>query len=241
MKKLLAILLLLSAAPLSAATRFSLTADTTAPSVSPAIQSYSHDQGSRRRLTTTDSSTLATSAYDPDGGAHEVAGDSHHIQFVSNPMESGITFTSGNTIKMSIQGTESTANANLFVQLFVSVVSEDGSTVRRTLRAKVADGTEMATSLTNRFHSTTQDGADYTTVTGDRLVVEISVTGTPGGSGNNNHNASLRWGGSGAGGDLPENDTETGTTLNPWIEFVPTITFVSPPAAASNALFMAGD
>lgn len=207
------------------ATRFRLTADATAPAVSPALQSYSHSQGTRRQLKTADASALATSAYNPDGGAHEVAGDSQHIQFVSAPMNSGITFTSGETIKTAIQGLESSANANLFVMLFASIVSEDGGTVRRTLRSKVADGTEMATALTARFHSTTQDGANYTTVAGDRLVVEYSVNGTPAGSGNNNHNASLRWGGNGAGGDLLENDTETGTTRNPWIEFVPTITF----------------
>lgn len=207
------------------ATRFRLTADTATPAVSPAFQSYSHNQSVRRILLTSDSSALTTSAYNPDGGAHEVAGDSCHIQFVSNPMNSGITFTLSDVIKMVIQGIESSANANLFVLLFISIVSEDGGTVRRTLRSKVADATEMATSLTSRLHSTTQDGSNYTTVAGDRLVVEIAVNGTPAGSGANNHNASLRWGSNGADGDLLENDTETGTTRNPWIEFVPTITF----------------
>lgn len=240
MKRLLAILAILAAAPVGAATRFRLTADTAAPAVSPAIQTYSHDQGTRRKLVTSDSSALTTSAYNPDGAAHEVIGDSHHIQLVSAPMDASITFTNADTIKMTQQGTEATANANLFLQLFVSIVSEDGGTVRRTLRSKVVDGAEMNTTLQSRFHTTTQDGATYTTVAGDRLVVEISVQGTPAGAGANNHNASLRWGGNGAGGDLLENDTQTGTTLNPWIEFVPNITFPAPTCTVGLNLLLLG-
>lgn len=217
------------------ATRFRLTADNTAPAVSPTLQSYSHTSsypdppGNVRKLLTSDSSTLATTAYTPDGADHLVAGDSLHCQFVSAPLASGIAFTNGDTIKCAVQGLEAHTSNNLFLQLYVSVVSEDGATVRRVLRSKVADGTEFTASITNRFLSTTQDGATYTTVTGDRLVVEFSVTGTPAGSGGvQGHNASLRWGGSGAGGDNGENDTDTGATLNPWIEFVPTFTAVEP-------------
>jgi hypothetical protein len=107
----------------------------------------------------------------------------------------------------------------------VSIVSQDGNTVRATIRSKVSEGTELATALTNRFLSTTLS-AGYTTVSGDRLVVEFSVVGTPVGAGGvQGHNASLRFGGSGA-TDLPENDTSTSTTENPWIEFVTNITFL---------------
>lgn len=142
-------------------------------------------------------------------------------------MNSGINFNSGDTLKWAIQCLEAHANNNLNLQTFISIVSQDGGTVRRTLLAKTEEPTEMATSLTNRFHSTTQSGANYTTVSGDRLVVEFSYEGTPAAAGGvQGHNASLRYGGNGAGGDLGENDTDTGTTLNPWIEFVPTITFL---------------
>lgn len=218
------------------ATRFRLTADGANPAVSPAFQSYSHAMVNRRKLLTSDSSALTTSAVTPDAADHLVAGDAGHLQFVSEPMAAGITFTSGNTIKYCVQCLEANAGNNLQVQLFVSVVSSDGGTVRRTLRTKVLEGLELATSLTSRFHSTTQDGADYTTVAGDRLVVEFSVSGTPTGAGGvQGHNASLRWGGSGAGGDLLENDTQTGTTLNPWIEFAPTIGFLHTASAAVGA------
>jgi hypothetical protein len=208
------------------ATRFRLTADATAPAVSPALQSYSHSQGTRRKLVTSDASALATQAYTPDAADHLVAGDAQHVQFVSDPMAPGISFTNTQAIKYAVQGLEPQANNNLQVQLFASIVSQDGTTVRRVLRSKVLEGVELGTALAARTHSTTQDGATYVTVAGDRLVVEFSVSGTPVAAGGvQGHNASLRWGGNGAGGDLLENDTETGTTRNPWIEFVPNVVF----------------
>lgn len=212
------------------ATRFRLTSDTTAPAVSPATQSYSHAGPTplRRQLLTADSSSLGNVAYTPDAADHLVAGDALQAQFVSAPMAAGIQFTSGAAIAFAVQCIEDNAGNNVAVQFFASVVSRDGSTVRRTLRSKVSEGTELATSLTNRHLSTTQDGATYTTVAGDRLVVEFSVTGTPTASGGTQgHNATFRWGGGGAGGDLGANDTDTGTTLNPWVEFAPTVTFES--------------
>jgi hypothetical protein len=99
----------------------------------------------------------------------------------------------------------------------------------------------MATTLTNRFLSTTQGGATYTTVAGDRLVVEFSAVGTPVASGGvQGHNASIRLGGDGAGGDAPENDTDTGTTINGWIEFVPTITFLATAVSGRRSLLGVG-
>lgn len=218
-------------------TRFKLTADATAPAVSPALQSYSHNAPTtvRSTLNTFDASTLATVAYTPDGADHLVAGDALHRQFVSDPMSPGIVFTNGDAIEFSVQALEAHTNNNLQVQLFVSVVNQAGDTVRRTLRSKVLEGNEVNTSLRNVNFSTTQDGATYTTVSGDRLVVEFSVSGTPtAAGGTQGHNASLRWGGSGSGGYLPKNDTETGTTFNPWIEFAPNITFATAGRTALN-------
>src|SRR6188472_1778288 len=109
------------------ATRFRLTADTTAPSVSPALQSYSHTQTTRRRLlTAADSSALATQAYTPDAADHIAAGDAHHVQFVSDPMSAGIAFNNAQAISFSVQGLEDHANNNLAVQFFAAIVSQDG-------------------------------------------------------------------------------------------------------------------
>lgn len=215
------------------ATRFKLTAGNTTPAVSPAIQSYTHTNVARRQLLTSDSTALTNLTYVPDAADHLVAGDEHHVQYVSAPMLAGMVFTSGDTLKFALQCFEAHTNNNLNLQCFVSVVSWDGQTVQATIRSKVNEGTEMATSLTNRFLSTTLDGT-YTTIAGDRLVVEWGSTGTPGpaASGVQGHNCQIRFGGNGAGGDLPENDTETGTTFNPWIEFATTITFGAETALA---------
>jgi hypothetical protein len=225
------------------ATRFRLTADTTAPAVSPALQSYTHNAPStvRRQLLTSDASALATFAYAPDGADHIAAGDALLGQFVSDPMVSGIAFTSADVIKFAVQCLEANAGNNGALQCWAGVYSEDGTTLRRELRAKISEGTEMATTLTNRFLSTTQGGATYTTVAGDRLVVEFSAVGTPVASGGvQGHNASIRLGGDGAGGDAPENDTDTGTTINGWIEFVPTITFLATAVSGRRSLLGVG-
>ena len=202
------------------ATRFRLAAGPAAD-VSPALQSYTHSSSPLiRMLQQSNVEPLANSSVAPDGADHLVAGDVILVQYVSRPMLPGIVFTSGShTIKYAIQCLESNAGNNLFLQLFASVVSRDGGTVQATIRSKVADATEMATTLTNRTNSSTLS-AGYTTVAGDRLVIELSATGTPTGAGGvQGHNATIRVGSNGTSGDLAENDTETGTTFNGWIEF----------------------
>lgn len=209
------------------ATRFRLTNDDTDPSVTPAQQSYTHARTGTpqyRQLKLVDTSALATTAYTPDGADDITAGDSVHSSYVSDAMPAGVTFTSGATIKMAIQGLEPNTSCNQNLQVWIGIYDSAGTTLQRTLRSKAAHATEFATALTNRFFTTTQSGATYTTASGDRLVVEIGCVGTPVAAGGvQGHNCSLRFGGNGAGGDLPENDTETGTTFNPWIEFASTI------------------
>lgn len=189
-----------------------------AAAVSPAFQSYTHTQVARLAMPTTDGTTLSNNPYAPDAADHHVDGDSMYVQYTTDALTTGTVFDVGNTVKLAAQCFESNAGNNLTLQLWVGVYSNDGSTLRATLRGKVANATEMATSLTNRFISSTVASA-YTTVAGDRLVIEISATGTPTAAGGvNGHNFTLRLGSNGAGGDLPENDTETGTTFNPWFE-----------------------
>jgi hypothetical protein len=210
------------------ATRFRLTSDVATPALSPAFQSYTHASGTRRRLLTVDGvSALTTTAQAPDAADHLVAGDTSMVQFVSEPLAPQ-TFVSGAAFKYSIQGLETDAGDNLFVQVFIGVYSSDGGTLLATLRSKAVDNVELATTLTNRTFAGTLS-AGYTAIGGERLVVEFSVQGTPAAAGGvQGHNASLRWGDNGAGGDLPEDDTSTGTTLNPWLEFAATVLFQPP-------------
>lgn len=205
------------------ATRFRLPSSGSPP-VSPAFQSYSHASGVRRNLPTSDASALSTVAQTPDAADHLVAGDTSHFQGTSDPLAAQ-TITNGQTVKLAVQCLMAHANNALKVQLFIAVFSNDGSTNLQTLLAKTLDGTNMATTITNRFMNPTLTSG-YVCTGGERLVIEISCQGTPTAAGGvQGHNASFRWGAAGAGGDLGENDTDTGATLNPWFEMADTLTF----------------
>jgi hypothetical protein len=215
-----------SSAVIVGPTRFRLPSAGT-PEVSPATQSYTHTGGVARPLVTSDTSTLTTTAITPDAVDHLVAGDTYFFQGVSQRL-AGQVIASGVAIKLAIQCLEAHTNNNLFLQLWIGIYNPAGTSLLATLLAKTIDGTELATTITNRFMNPTTT-AGYTCSGGERLVVEISVSGTPtAASGIQGHNASLRFGGSGAGGDNGENDTDTGATLNPWIEFNPGVLFEVP-------------
>lgn len=169
---------------------------------------------------TPDTSALTTIAYTPDSADHLVNASAHHSQWISEIIPAQ---TFSGTVKAQIQFLEADTRNNLFFAMKIYVVSTDGSTVLATLMALTRDTTtEFATSLTNRnFPSTSISG---TTSADGRLVIELGWGGTPTGAGGvQGHNGSMRFGCSATSGDLPENDTETGTTFRPWIEFSNTI------------------
>jgi len=164
-------------------------------------------------------STLANIAVAPDVADHLVSTDVGVRQFVSPPMIGGITFSNGGAFKYAVQAFEDHANNNLQVQFWAGIVSYDGTSAIATLRSKQAEGNEINTALRNVAQSSTMS-AGHTSVQGQRLVVEFSLVGLPTATGGvQGHNGSIRFGSSGGSGDLPENDTETGTGFNPWVEF----------------------
>lgn len=175
-----------------------------------------------------DDSALATLAYTPDAADDLTNKDACLRQYVSGPL--GLQALSGN-ITGQFQCSEAHANNNLFITLKVLVCSQDGSTTRATLLAITrATSLETTTTLTNRsFPSTAL--SSYTVVNpGDRLVVEVGLGGniTTATGGVQGHNGSIRFGCSAAGGDLAVNETETGTTLRPWIEISTNWSFMTP-------------
>ena len=149
-------------------------------------------------------------------------------QFSGPPMREGIAFATTDTIKCYVRCMESAANDNINRQpICLKVYAADGTTLQATLKALGHYGpntTEwIAGTLTNK---TLADGdvlgANYTTVFGDYLVLEIgaqvssaagtSVTGT----------MSI---GSSSATDLGENETDTAAN-NPWFEISRDIVFV---------------
>lgn len=155
-------------------------------------------------------------------------------QYVSDPMDAGIAFAASDTIKSQVRVKENNVTNNINRQpIFIKVVSQNGVTLRATLKAIGHIGpstTEWATTLTNRtFADSDTLDASYTTVSGDRLVVEFG--GQVSGAGGTNCGGYFQFGSS-AGSDLPENESST-SALDPWFEISRTITFltITPPSA----------
>lgn len=216
------------------ATRFYLPLDLAAAVTPPAASGgaeWEHiNTVSRSLLLSPDGSTLTTTAYTPDGADDLTNRDSMHRQYVSDPL--GLQAISGN-FTGQLQCLEAHANNNLFLAVKILVCSFDGTSTRATLLALTrATSLELGTALTNRtFPSTAL--SSYTIVNpGDRLVVEIGLGGniTTSAGGVQGHNGSIRWGCSAGGGDLAVNETETGTTFRPWIEFSQNLEFWLPHA-----------
>ena len=102
--------------------------------------------------------------------------DRCHRQFVGPTMAAGNVFDTSVTYKAYAQALESSPGDNLRSRTGIRIVSRDGSTVRHTIKA-IADyssGTEWSTSLRSKAFLDGDAGAgSYTTVAGDRLVVEF--------------------------------------------------------------------
>ena len=174
-------------------------------------------------LQAADSSTLNTRIYTPDGADDTTSKDALNKVFISDALDAQTI--SGN-ITAQFQCLEANANNNLSLTLVIKVVSNDGGTVRATLLAITRDASEVNTALRNiTFNSTAL--SSYTNIAGDRLQVEVGLGGSStAGSGTNAHNGSIRFGGNASSGDLPVDETQTGTTYRPWIQFSNTIDFL---------------
>ena len=208
------------------ATRFYLVINTPADVTPPAVLAgWGHSVDSVRKLVTTpDSSTLANIGYSPDASDHIIDTNACHRRCVSDPLAAQTL--SGN-ITAQIQCLELRASNNMFLALAVRVISNDGTTVRNeSLGVTRATSLEISTTLTNRTFPSTSIGS-FACASGDRILIELGVGGLPtavGGS-PDGHNAQIRAGMNASSGDLPVNETETGTTFRGWIEFSNTFTF----------------
>lgn len=157
--------------------------------------------------------------------------DRCHRQWISLPMSAGLVFNTSVTYKAYAQVLESAANDNIRSRLCVRILSEDLSTVRHTVLA-IADystAAEWNTALRNKAFADGDAGTgSYTTVAGDRLVLEWGHNDSSGVS----ISGSSRWGSAGT-ADLGENETSTSTSERPWFETSLNLTFVGAALASS--------
>jgi len=137
------------------------------------------------------------------------------VQGVTAVLPTGTAFTTSVLFTAYFQCSESAADDNLRPQVRLKVVSEDGATLRQEIRPSTdTSGLEPGTTLGNlAFSSAVALGPiGYTTVAGDRLVIEVGLASQAGVS----PSGSVRFGSDGD--DLPQGP-ETGTTFVPWVEF----------------------
>ena len=146
-------------------------------------------------------------------------------QFITRPMDAGVTFTSSTTWTFTCRYSESSTALNIFPRIYGSIVSQTGIPRGYTFTAQ--GGTEFATSLTARQISFSGLTGSYAVQAGDRIVLEVGWNKTASTSGN----ASISL------GDNASNDLsgsgDTGVD-NPWFEISEDITFQAESAAPTE-------
>jgi hypothetical protein len=162
--------------------------------------------------------TLATVSFADNNAADK---DVLFRQFISPRLVAGQIITGSQLVKAQARVSEVSATNNMFLTIGVRVIAENGVTVQKTVLNVTRDDVESVTALTNRQFTATSTATDYTSITGDRLVIEFGMGGDPGGGAD--HDSSIRFGDSGA-TDLAEEDTST-TDNNPWIQFTDHLNF----------------
>ncbi len=205
----------------------------TAAAVSPAFDTGGWGYTSealRRKLANTKGSSAITigSQIGPwTAGVSQYALDR---QYVSTRMDAGVVWKGVaplTTVSMQLMCREYALSDNVSnLSTVIKVFSEDGLTERWLWKqCSYGAGNEMINNVTHQNKGGNHVGGqqngsavDYTTVLGDRLVVEIGYTDTAG----TTPEASAKWGENAT--DLPVNETQT-TDGAGWIEFSNTITF----------------
>lgn len=213
-------------------TRFYLTSNTATPPNSPGFAAWSRTtEGVRRKMSPTkDASASAVKAIWANGTA-AINESALAVQFHSAELSTGIAFATTDTIKCYIRCQESAANDNINRQP-ICVKVYNGTTLQATLKALGHIGpntTEWVANVTpgaSMRNKTLADGdvldANYTTVAGDYLVIEVG--GQVSSAGGTSVTGWLSFGSDNA-ADLGENETDT-TALNPWFEISRTLTFL---------------
>jgi len=196
------------------------------PPVTPSFDGWNESDGSVRRQLLTAKSASETLATGTRVG-WTVGNTQLDRQYVSPPMDAGISFSS--TIKLQLACREFNNGDNSVPRMSAKIVSQDGITLRQTLLTIANYGTTAeyinAASLRNvQFANGDALSGTYTTVAGDRLVIEIGHDTNAGAS----PEAQCRYGAPSGTADHGENDSET-TILVPWVEFSNTITFQAGP------------
>jgi hypothetical protein len=146
-------------------------------------------------------------------------------QFSSRLLKVGTAFVTTDTVKAQMRCQESGTNDNIDRNP-ICIKVYNGTTLQATLLALGPVGVTAEWLHTGLRNKTAANGdaltANYTTVIGDYLVIEIG--GQVSGSGGSGVTGTLSLGSDHATTDLGENETDT-TAFNPWFEISRTLAF----------------
>jgi hypothetical protein len=207
----------------------------TAPPVSPGASpewGHSNLRIIRRMNLTPQNSVLVTTATTYDAADHLVDADSLFVSLVSPPLNAGTI--AGQFISLQIQALMALTSDNVVLSWKLFLIDSGGVPVAGGTMLALARATDVfATSLTNR--GITGTTTSVTASSGHRLCLELGYGGKPRTSlGIDGHNASMRLGDQSTGTDLPVDETSTGLTLRPWLQFTSTISFQTPTTILSQ-------
>jgi len=143
------------------------------------------------------------------------------FQFISKEQYRAFNFTTLHTVKLQIQANEAEGEADAVLYVIIKVVSSDGNTIRGILY-EGEGATEFDNGVDNwenrSISANVQNAVNMQD--GDYIVLELGVRF-------NNTETAIQIGREyyrdDSEIDLPENETDTAITKNPWLELSPTL------------------
>lgn len=224
-----------------AATRFYLSSTATTP-VTPGFAAWTRtSEGTRLKMSPTKDSSALTNKTTFANTSPAANASSLNRQYVSDPMSSGIVFAATDTFSMQLLCSESATNDNVNrAPICIKVYSQDGTTLRATLKALGFYGPNtnawVVTTNTNKeVANAVALDVGYTTVNGDRLVIEVGAQVSS--SGGTTTTATQQFGSASA-TDLPVDETTTAAD-NGWFSVTlasGSITFNSSVTATGSSI-----
>ena len=150
-----------------------------------------------------------------------------YFQYVSDVLTTGQTIMAEQSVIMQAIPLEETISGNLYLTLMMYVVNSVGNFASKILditRDNIEADDQSVFPTHNRSLAVNMNSLflDYITQEGDRIVIEIGLSGDPIGSGT--HTGKIYLGDDNA-SDLPIDDTSF--SGNPWVEIPDNLTFIS--------------
>lgn len=174
------------------------------------------------------------------GGGANIAANGTILarQYVSDPMAAGVAFSTSDTIKCVLRCNESAANDNINRSpIKVWVCSQDGTTERAVLKDLAHIGPNTTEWPTGQTRKQIADGdaltTGYTTVAGDRLVIELGAQVD--GAGGTSVTGTINFGNDGT-ADMAESEGSDTGTNNPWFEVSRDIAWLEPYFAGTTSI-----